>query len=65
MKTVRTGQLKRKVFLAGNTIKGDLAVTNVDIETLRKRLLFLGHRSLIRNKTQTAVINIINLRIFI
>ena len=30
-----------------------------------QRLLFLGHRSFIRNKTQTAVINIINLRIFI
>ena len=28
-----------------------------------RRRLLLGHRSLIRNKTQTAVINIINLRI--
>ena len=27
-------------------------------------LLFLGHRSLIKNKKQTAVINILNLRIF-
>ena len=27
------------------------------------RLLLLGHRSLIKNNTQTAVINIINLRI--
>ena len=32
---------------------------------LSKRLLFLGHRSLTRNKTQTAVINISNLRILI
>ena len=30
-----------------------------------KILLFLGHRSLIKNKTQTAVINILNLFILI
>ena len=29
------------------------------------KLLFLGHRSLIKNKTQTAVINIVNKRILI
>ena len=30
-----------------------------------KILLFLGHRNLIKNKTQTAVINILNLHILI
>ena len=29
------------------------------------KLLFLGHRSFIKNKTQTAVINIVNKRILI
>jgi len=29
------------------------------------KLLFLGHRSLIKNKTQTTVINIVNKRILI
>ena len=29
------------------------------------KLSFLGHRSLIKNKTQTAVINIVNKRILI
>ena len=34
-------------------------------EKRSKILLFLGHRSLIKNKTQTAVINILNLHILI
>ena len=37
-------------------------MTNKQIDGT-KRLLLLGHRSLIKNNTQTAVINIINLRI--
>ena len=31
----------------------------------KRELLFLGHLSLIKNKTQTAVINIVSVRIFI
>ena len=31
----------------------------------KEKRLFLGHRSLIKNKTQTAVINIVNKRILI
>ena len=37
----------------------------VHLNTSLFGLLFLGHRSLIKNKTQTAVINIASLRIFI
>ena len=36
----------------------------IKCELERQILLFLGHRSLIKNKTQTAVINILNLHIF-
>ena len=39
--------------------KGGGAKTNKEIG------LFLGHRNLIKNKTQTAVINILNLHILI
>ena len=37
----------------------------VQLNTSLFGLLFLGHRSLIENKTQTAVINIVSFRIFI
>ena len=36
-----------------------------NITSISYKLLFLGHRSLIKNKTQTAVINIVNKRILI
>ena len=53
-----------KVFARNAVFEGAAAQKTIRTKTNGEILLFLGHRSLIRNKKQTAMIKILKLHVF-
>ena len=68
MSIILSGSLNKLNFSLKSPFNDDVNYNDDDDDDddeSQYKLLFLGHRSLIKNKTQTAVINIVNKRILI